>query len=274
MKNKILIVIILCVNNYIFPQNWTNHVIVRNDNNYVSYKDTISLREETPPYIKSKIELFVSNIELDTAYDIEYQQDNIIFKVSYSENIDLYIVKNCLFANINYYFFCYNKIDNKLSDKPYRINGKWVENEESGFLIKLLNTPLLVINNFADDKREIILKERVHNGNSYNAVISHYLEIDNKMNFKPLFFIEDTFLYVSPEKNIDDTYIIQRLYDNGKVNCGLSINNQDFVDIGSFKINYKLKKVKNKVVLNPNFYYYIVTGSGVKENLFLKKGIR
>ncbi|MDR0368374.1 MAG: hypothetical protein LBH82_04455, partial [Bacteroidales bacterium] len=263
MNDKMLIMPFLCICNFIFSQNWINHTIIRNDNDYVSYKDTISLQEDTPLYIKERIQLFFDKIETDK-YDMEYQQRNCIFKVSYSKDIDIYIAKNRLFHRINYYFFCYNKSNNKFSDSPYCINGNWIENDEAGFQNKLSTPPLFSVKNIIKNKESIILKERVHNSNSYNAVISHYLEIDNNMNFIVLFHIEDTYLYNSPEIDKNNTYIIHRTYNDGKVDCNLSINGNEEMNIGSFEIDIdsEFEMIKNKVFLNSDYIDYLVTGSG------------
>jgi len=276
MKKIILTILISSIFLLTQSQNWLDNVVLRADNNYVSYYDTISLREKTPENIKEKLKLYFEKYQMDTLIffmeHLEYEKNNIIFRISFSKNIDLYVVKYCSFNCIDYFFWGYDKWNDELSLNPYQINGKWIENNERGFIRKLNTSPLLFFDNNLENKYNIVLSERVHNGTSYNAIVNHYLLLDKDMNFNLLFCIEIAYQYASPEIDENIDAIINRTYNQGKISCTLSIDNQKEINIGNFEIDIDNQNIKNKNIFNFDYVDYLITGSGIDENLFLKNG--
>ncbi len=122
-----------------------------------------------------------------------------------------------------------------------------------------MTSPLFSVNQDSKN-RSIILRERLHNGNVLNAVVGHYLEIDDDMRFVEMFDVEEKYLYISPEIDENDTYIIHRDYKYGTVYCSLFINQNKELEIGHFEIDSKTKTAENRVILNADYEQYLVTG--------------
>ena len=263
---KVLLTILLSLSIVIVQsQNWLDKVVVRIDNDYVSFFDTVSRRVEMPKRIKDEIENYFLNIESADS------SENLVFCTSYA-NVDIYIVKFHSLSSIGYYFWGYDKSTDKLSKKPYRINGKWIESNEYGFSRKLITPPLIEFTSEIANGYDFILRERSHNGTSYNAVIDHYVSMDNNMNLEVIFCVESVFQYISPEITENSDAVIYRLYKYEKVKCYLKIDDREEKHIGDFEIDMDNQRIKNKNVLDLDYEDYLITGSGIDEILFTKKG--
>ena len=73
-------------------------------------------------------------------------------------------------------FFAANPLSETLSKKPFVINGKWCADNESGFDVPLLKGQMIEVSG-----NSIFLRERVHNGNSYNAVLLYCLQCNTEL---------------------------------------------------------------------------------------------
>ena len=267
MKKILFAVLLLFISSSLQSQDWLNNCIVRSDNDYVSHRDTISPHENIKTQVKKQIKNYFDGVSEDDFKTM--QEHNLVFKVAYSEIIDIYIVKAHFDAlGINYYFFSYNKATNKHSDFPYKINGKWIENDEEGFNNKLCSSPLFSVT----QDSLIILKERKHNGTSYDAVVAYYLSIDSNMNMKLQFCVESIYLYTSPEVDNSYTYKIIRTRDisTNRIDCKMLISNahkQSEIFIGNFIISRQDKNITNRYCHSPHDDF-LITGSGIDENSF------
>jgi hypothetical protein len=221
----------------------------------------------TPHVVRVQLKKYFKN------YDKEYAEMNHVFRILYTSDINIYVVKYHSSSTIHYYFFFYDNVRQKITSNPYRINGKWSNNNEAGFSRKLLMPPLAIVDT---GQNHIVFKERLHNGTSYNAVISHYVMFDKKrLNPYLCFCVENSYLYVSPEINNLDYYEIRRKYCNNLVTCTLFIdtpNGQQEQEIGHFEIDTKSNVISNKFITNTLYEDFLVTGSGLPENYFLKHG--
>lgn len=279
MKKVILTILTSLIFPFAQAQNWLDTVIVRDDNNYVSYYDTVSFREKMPKNVKEELKTnFNKSQDIDSLDFIlevlAYEKYNLIFRIAFSEHVDLYVVKYCVFNSIEYYFFGYDKLNDKISQNPYRINGNWIDNNESGFIYKLNTEPLLLLDDNKENKHNLVLRERVHNGTSYDAIINHYILLDASMNFQLLFCIEAIYQYVNPEINKDIDAKMYRTYFQGKVESVLRFDSQDEEIIGIFEIDIDNQIVKNRCVFNSDYENYLITGSGMDDNQFLKEGYK
>lgn len=262
MKKILILVFLITILSVTSAQSWLSHVICRNDNTYVSYMDSTSPRINIQEIIQKELRNFFY-----TDMDTLCFNDNLIFKIKYSENVDIYIVKCYFVDNILYYFFPYNKSVNYLDTNPYIIHGKWMENNEMGFWDqnKLISGSLVSFKRNCD--KIMILKERIHNGTSYNAVVDHYM-IVKKNKIKLLYNIESVSLYTDPLMSINQCCYVQRNEKDNLVTSILVCSDSNVV-IGKFNIDhYKLKNIEVK---NKQYKIYIITSSGIPNKKFFKQ---
>lgn len=237
-------------------------VIVRVDNDFVTYTDTVSPREKLPENIKTYI---LKNLGA-TGFKFD-----LIFKLTASKEIFLYVVKGTQQSQVLYYFFAYDHISKAISPKPEIINGKWMENNEEGFdkKFKLLKGKQLSFANVLyQNNIEFSIKERVHNGNYYNAVLSKYYYIKKNLELCRIFCLE--IVSVSPFENCS----IERSIKNG--NCIqvelLCEGVKKLIGRVYFKIADNNITVVKKRALVPEYKDLLITSSGEMEKYFLKNG--
>lgn len=236
--------------------------IVRLDNDFVTYADTISPREKLPENIKSYILTHLGT----SGFNI-----NIVFKLTASKEIFLYVVKCAQQSQIRYYFFAYNHISKKLSPHPAFINGKWMDNNEEGFNKKfklLKGKQLFFANVLTQNQIEFSIKERVHNGNVYNAVISKYYYLKENLELCRIICLES--ISYSPFDNCS----IERSITKG--NC-LQVESQcegsrKLIGKVYFKIADNNIAVEKKIELLHGYKEILITCSGEKDIYFFKNG--
>ncbi|MEZ4884905.1 MAG: hypothetical protein R3E32_09285 [Chitinophagales bacterium] len=276
MKNKmyffiVSILIISCT----YKTNKNNdlyNVVIRSDSTFVTYNDTLSKREEVHMRVFQKIN---DIIELNF-YETKYEKDKIdgIFMVKYSDEINIYVVKLKSFAILYYTVFAENIKTGKLSSNPFYINGKWMENNEAGFRFesRLLEEPLLYFKDINEDsKKEIVIKERVHNGTVYNGVIENYYSVDNDMNMNLSAAIETKYI----DLHYDDCLIIRDL-EKGVIKVRLKCKDSEIIDIGEVYLSYEESKVQidSSKLFIEEYEELLITGSGIEDSVFLNEGYK
>jgi len=234
--------------------------IIRSDNSFVTYVDSSSATEALPENIQEKISAIKPK---SSATDSIH-----IFKVVFDSKVSIYIVKFENFNDIRYKFIAYNKLTGQLTNEPPEINGKWMENNEAGFNKenRLLSSPLIFFEDINQDgKKEIAVKERVHDGNVYNAVVTNYFSLESNEEFKKLISIE------TKQRTLDGC-IISRFYQNNyiysDITCDSSVSK-----LGKVQVDFKSYPfIKSRVTYKQEYNNLLITGSGLKENNFLKNG--
>lgn len=235
-------------------------VVQRSDNDFVTYADTVSARNKCC----NKLNDHIKRIYSDTVSLLQ------VFKVN-SKHINIFVVKiKENISSIKFDFLAYDTKTDIISTKPVSINGKWMNNNEAGFEDehKLLTKPLIDFIDIDNDGiNEIVIKERVHNGNIYNAVISHYFGLDKKMNWIKKVSIESSYIHF-----MYNTKIIRTLKGNyivSEIESG-----QNTFLVGKTEIDIFNLTIKNKQLYLPKYKGYLLTGSGVKEDLFIREGYK
>ena len=134
MNNKfVYITILLLLWQCAKSSNWYDITIVRKDNSFVSYYDSISFTKETPQNIRELCSV---------RYEQNESERNQIFEVSFND-LNIYVIR---YSGIGFEFYdiwAYNPKIDKLSASPFTINGKWVVDNEAGFDKSILNGFLL-----------------------------------------------------------------------------------------------------------------------------------
>ncbi len=253
----VFILVIVFLLGSVKASNWYDSVVVRADNAYVSYFDSVSTRKEAPIAIQNICSKYYANNDFDR---------NQIFEIEFG-TIVIYVIRNSGVGFEDYYFYAYDPFFFKLSDTPFVIKGKWCADEESGFDKKILNNQMIEISG-----ENIILRERVHNGTSYNAVLLYSLICNEKLEFFIKYCIEECSLYSTPEMNSNEYLIIRREITEGlQVNCFLENGQKSKYYIGSYNLSTEGAIIKINVVDN-DFDTWIVTTSGMDSQLFSKLG--
>ena len=237
----------------------------RMDNSIVNYKDTISPRVNIDLEVEKHLKYFEKKLD---GFDVEE-----IFQISVSNSVLLYC---CKFKNFTGQFldvfFMEDSVSKKISKKHFIINSTWMENNEAGFdeQSRLLDTSIFYFRRTSDDGNvKFVIRERVHNGNFYNAVIDHYFQIDlYKIEFIHIVNIESKF--ISPI----DGCLINRVFDGKQIRCYLKCRDKSEEFIGSSEILYGKKfKILSRKIENAMYSKMLITGGFLGEVLFLKTNL-
>lgn len=237
--------------------NWYDNVVVRNDNSFVTFFDSISQTKPTPTIVK--------NICRQHYMD-DFLERNQIFEVAFN-NIFIYVIRYAGIGFENYELYAYDPRSNRLSEKPFELSGKWSADNESGFSKPILEGKMMEITG-----EKLFLKERVHNGNSYNAVLLYVLRCNIQLEFELLYCVEECALLNMPEMSSDDILVIRRkINENLKVNCYKESANEEKQIIGCFSLSED-GIVSEIEIFDSTYKRWIVTVSGVDFLFFSKKG--
>lgn len=257
MKNMYFVLGFVLICNSINASNWCDSVVVRADNDFVSYYDTLSPRKEAPLAIQALCKRCYAKSESNR---------NQIFEIKY-RSYYLYMIRYSGMGFEYYYLFAYNPLLNKLSDTPFVIDGRWCSDNESGFEHQLLTNRMIEIKG-----NDILLRERVHNGNSYNAVLLYNIICNEKLEFDVKYCIEEISLCVMPEMGFGDYLIIKREITGClQINCTLYKGSNEKVFIGYYFLSSD--GTLNNINAIDNYYHtWIVTTSGIEPQAFSKTG--
>ncbi|MFZ1787927.1 MAG: hypothetical protein WAT92_06440 [Saprospiraceae bacterium] len=236
---------------------------IRNDNDFSSYDDSKYCENiATPKVISNEFSRILSEIKTINGRAGNYYSH--LIKIDSS--IDIYVFSVRSISTFDHYIFAYNSIDNhKISKKPVVINGKWSENNEDGFDLKLMNLPNFRLIDKKENVLNIIIKERVHNGNVYDALFEKYFELNQKT-------LEFTLKYCIESKacGIDDI-IIERLIEGNEVKVYKRDKNK-VEEIGSYVLSDDMKKIISKKCIDDYFCNQLVTLSGLDDQSVLSNG--
>lgn len=240
-----------------------SYSIHRNDNDFASYhNDQYGEREILPLEFSLKVTSIIDQITESIAPD--KLDDYYIHKIDVNDDIIIYVLSIESFSLTEHQLFLYNTKTNQISKSKAAINGKWSKNSEEGFNIKLIDLPNIKIQSQGSDYI-LSIKERVHNGNSYDAVIQKHFRIDfEKLTLTLMYCIEiKAFGY--------DDVIIERVIDGNIVKVYKRDKNS-IEEIGSFILSNNMQSVTYKTCLNDDFCSQLVTCSGVEDQIIIQKG--
>lgn len=251
------IIILTLMTNIVFSQDFEKS-IVRNDNDYVTYNDNESLKEFNPKKVKEMFKLIIKEIK-ENSKKVKFYS----YKINVNENIDIYaLIVDCNFKN-DCYLIAYDKFRQIITINPVKLNIKWANNSESGFKDKLLYFPLLDVQEL-DNKHTISVKERVHNGNTYNAVINNIYILKDDLSFDLKFCYEETALTFDGHK-------LKRVLNNNII----YVYKQDATVLeylGKIQIDIEAQKIIKKECVKDEFCEILFTCSGEDEENILKNG--
>lgn len=228
---------------------------VRLDNDYVAYKSIDSKKEVVPLEIKHTFEEILDKEELS--------ENPYSYKIKISNDIFAYILINNNFIETKGYIIFFNKEKKKVSKTPIIINLKWAYNNEEGFGFKLLDYPLFQINK-ENNINYVILKERVHNGNSYNAVVTRVYELRNDLYTELKFYFESKVL-------LDDGNEIVRYLKENKILSYLQKRDKT-IYLGTVFLNSKMDNIESISCDYNDYCDVLITSSGIERDKFFKNG--
>lgn len=205
-------------------------VIVREDNDIVTFLDSVSSKETLPPVLKVNITNLISKRCKELAEDCD--RNNIYFqtfKINSGDGNILYITElNEDLSGFQIYLCLYNSANDIYSDF-FNIDGMFMYNNEEGFQSwngRLIEKPYI---SFADldknGKKEILFQRRAHNG-TWNAVETIALKPDDSGSLKKYFSF-----YSKELKGVGtETMTVRKIKSviNGTVTLGVTSDDTTF----------------------------------------------
>ncbi|MGL4629885.1 MAG: hypothetical protein ACRCVT_01670 [Leadbetterella sp.] len=256
----IFICIILILGKSVYCQDY-NTSIKRIDNDFTTYFDKESPKEINPKEVSERFKSIVKN-----STSIDERKIFFSFKINVNTKIDIYAL-NVKTRSQNYcYLIAYDKSTKNVSFDTIRINMKWASNSESGFKDKLLKFPLLEIYQ-ENGKYMLTIRERVHNGNTYNALIKKIFSLKVDLSFDLKLCFE--------EKSITfDGQVINRVIKNNAIFIYKDDVNSMCELLGKIEVDIENKKIVKKECNNSEYCEILYTCSGEDDELFLKYGYK
>jgi hypothetical protein len=166
------------------------------------------------------------------------------------------------------FFIVYDKKEEKIYKDVIITNGKWCRNQEDGFMIKIVNLPQVQFE-IVKSGYTLLLKEKVKNGNSYYAMVTHFIDI-NRINKS----VTKKYSFESSVISTIEDWKIQR-YQNADTIKTYVVSDGVSEYVGFSIIDFKLMRIKNKQVLK-EFYpeEWLFTNSNLDDNVFLNEGYK
>lgn len=188
-------------------------VIVRTDNDILTYKDSLSGQVPAPAVFNTKLKDFLikklMDGELDAVQMYHYMQT---FRINAPDSNYVFVTEiDEGPRGLQFYLFYCDSKQNTCSDYV-NIDGYFMKNDEEGFESwngKLIDKPYISFKDVNNDgKPEIIFNRRSHNGNSWNAVETIVMKISNSAK------LEKWFTYFSKElRGAEQNVLVKRILD-------------------------------------------------------------
>jgi len=103
------------------------------------------------------------------------------------------------------YFMLYDSTTNQVSPDPVAIYAKWAHDDDG-----VCERPYVSFEDLAHDgQTELVVRERSHNGTSYNACIRHYYTVGGHLTLNPLLAVEERSLIDLPGP--EDNWVLRRV---------------------------------------------------------------
>jgi hypothetical protein len=254
---KLFYVILLVFARNIADAQNLKYSIVRDDNDYETFYENHSRREETPINV---IKVFQKQIK-----SFSFVKNSFVYKVKSARDVDAFVLIINSQLTKRAVILCYNNKTKKIASIPINVDLFWSFNDESGFDFKMLSYPKI---KFVNSKDKILLhvKERVHNGNSYDAIVHKVYEV------KKDFVIELQLCYEEVSRTFDNQNIY-RLLENDRI---VSYIKDGFSQkkIGEIQINLETFNIINKQCFESEYCDFLLTCSNQNEEVFFKKGYK
>ncbi len=234
------------------------YAIERMDNDYVTYKDTESPRSETPKSVIKKTRSILNSSQLPFS-----EKDCSLFKINIDSNFQAFVLVANFSSYQKGYIILYNIQDEITSHTPIEVNLKWATNNEQGFDYKILKYPLVEIKKEGISYK-MYLKERVHNGNMYNAVLTKVYNLD-KTNSLQLLCCYESYSFIN-----ENTYIERVLKDSIISVFKNTVTSKEY--LGSIVLSDNNSKINTINCLDESYCDMIFTNSGRNPNEMLKNG--
>lgn len=197
-----------------------------------------------------------------------------VYQINYNDSISIFVAKtNDVFKGRQCYIIAFDSSRKIETKAPPCINSKWLANNEIGFKerFKLYKKPFISFRDIdSDGTLEISVKERVHNGNIYNALLNKFFRLDlSTMQMNLFLVLEEKYIHF-----MDNTCVFERFIDNEKLIVKKDCHEKSSEKIGSALLKFE----KNKVELIelkchlPENEGLLITGSGEDPVKFINSG--
>jgi hypothetical protein len=118
-----------------------------------------------------------------------------------------------------------------------------------------------------NNQENIVVKERAHNGNAYNAVVEYIYSLSADMQFHQVLCIESKYMDV-----MTDCIIVRSLNKNVLVDQ-LICPKMKAREIGRVELTFSpTAKISEKKIYDGQYKDLLITGSGVDEKQFIVEG--
>jgi hypothetical protein len=205
MKLNLMIINLIILTTSLNSQNYFATKL--DENTFVSTCIDDSYQVRIPENIT---ELLVKKLNIGEGH-IQFE---CAFNIFYNQNYDIYVIKTKEVTTKYYSIVLFNKKNKNTHLLKDEVYANHMENNESGFSEenRLINENLLEIKDIDNDnKNEILIRERMHNGTAVNTVnLNYYKIINNELN--KLFTIEESTLIPMTENTI-----LRRKLDGDKI---------------------------------------------------------
>jgi hypothetical protein len=207
-----------------------NSVVARDDNDIVTFRDSVSGKETMPSALKTNIAGLIAKVckELSDDCDMSglYFQT---FKIIRDDGYVLYVTElNESLSGFQIYLCIYDSKKNNYSDF-LQIDGTFMYNNEQGFESwngRMIDKPYITFADLdGDSKNEILFQRRAHNG-TWNAVETIAIKTDEVGNLKKYF----SFYSKELKETGTETMEIRKIKSvkNGKVALGVTERDMTF----------------------------------------------
>ena len=106
----------------------------------------------------------------------------------------------------SYFFILYDSTNGRITPAPVQVLNSWGEDDEV-----ICRRPFVSFDDVdGDGKKELVVRERTHNGTSYNACVRHYFNIGSDLSLSPKLAIEErSYLDVGPDR--DEEWVVREV---------------------------------------------------------------
>ncbi len=184
--------------------------------------------------------------------------------------------ENGLFEAIFYHLILFDPHTNAVTQNPPKINGKW---RQGGSWGAMLLKPLISFDDLDQDgSPEVIVQEKVHNGNMYNAAVYNYFKVGSDMSLHRILALETRLidLYTEDLGGLIIRKVTKLAPNQVRLEAFLEVEHRKPEKLGEALLirggGYSPFQVNSRHIINPQYADLLITGSEKDENYFLKTG--
>jgi hypothetical protein len=203
--------------------------------------------------------------------------DHSVFRISAPSGNFLFVLKRELRYGGSYYnFIMFNSASQAVTIDPPAIWGKWMDGGDWG---GSLEKPLVHFEGSdQDSSSELVVEERVHNGNTYNAIVYHYFRIQSDLSLKHEIALETRLVDEIHEEQ--GGLILRQLVkiapDSLRLDVYLKLPNREKEKIGEVTLSRHKSQpcyhIMSRTCYNPEYRDILITGSEEADIVFLCEG--